>query len=202
MKVADDRLRKVLGLSQMSFHSVNHRSRSPTCRSRRIRQARRRHDIFVDNFSFAPAVAPCPSARRSPGPTATTSAHRRQHGAEIQVAGARHRRAVLAPLRRAGHLQVFLLAPSQDDRPGRGRVRAMRNVDGAERRCGGRADGSGTAAADRPVRSSHCEQICVRALDDSGGSRRTRAARGPIAGRGPWLSTPAMHIEAHLPKDG
>ena len=35
---------------------------------------------------------------------------------EIQVAGARYRRAVLTSIRRAGHLQVLLLASSEDDR--------------------------------------------------------------------------------------
>src|SRR5262245_6531014 len=59
MKVADDRLRKVLGLSRMSFRSVNSpiaitdiplESESPSAA----------HDVAVDNFSFAPAATSVP----------------------------------------------------------------------------------------------------------------------------------------------
>ena len=60
MKLADDRLRKVLGLSRMSFHDVNHpiaitdlplEAEMPTAGA---------HDVVVDNFSFAPAMASVP----------------------------------------------------------------------------------------------------------------------------------------------
>ncbi len=60
MKVADDRLRKVLGLSRMSFHGVNHpiaitdvplEAETPTASAR---------DIAVDNFNFAPATTSVP----------------------------------------------------------------------------------------------------------------------------------------------
>ena len=73
MKVADDRLRKVLGLSRMSFHDVNHpiaitdvpleaettvRRRAATSSSTTSASRRRRR--------------PCRSARPSPGRIATT----------------------------------------------------------------------------------------------------------------------------------
>jgi 3',5'-cyclic-AMP phosphodiesterase len=54
MKVPDDRLRKMLGLSRISFHDVNHpiaitdvplEGEPPTARA---------HDVAVDNFSFTP----------------------------------------------------------------------------------------------------------------------------------------------------
>jgi 3',5'-cyclic-AMP phosphodiesterase len=57
MKVADDRLRKVLGLSRMSFHGVDHpiaitdvplEAEAPTAST---------HDVAVDNFSFSPGTA-------------------------------------------------------------------------------------------------------------------------------------------------
>ncbi len=56
MKVPDDRLRKVLGLSRMSFHDVNHpivitdlplEADGPPAATR---------DIAIDNFSFSPAT--------------------------------------------------------------------------------------------------------------------------------------------------
>ena len=56
MKVADDRLRKVLGLSRMSFHPVNH----PIAITDEPLEAEMHtgaHDIAVDNFNFAPAKA-------------------------------------------------------------------------------------------------------------------------------------------------
>ena len=104
MKVADDRLRKVLGLSRMSFHGVNHpiaitdvpleaEMQTAGAHEDRGRQLQLRagdgigagrHDRHLDE-----------SRRRA--------AQHRQHRAEVQVAGARHRRTVLAPLRRAGH---------------------------------------------------------------------------------------------------
>src|SRR3954470_9919951 len=60
MKVADDRLRKLLGLSGMSFHDVNHpiaitdmplESEMPTGDA---------HEVAVDNFSFTPATTSVP----------------------------------------------------------------------------------------------------------------------------------------------
>jgi plastocyanin len=57
MKVPEDRLRKVLGLSRLSFHDVNHpiaitdlplENETPTAAA---------HEVVVDNFSFAPATA-------------------------------------------------------------------------------------------------------------------------------------------------
>src|SRR4051812_10720924 len=60
MKVADDRLRKLLGLSGMSFHDVNHpiaitdmplESEMPTGDA---------HEVAVDNFRFSPATTSVP----------------------------------------------------------------------------------------------------------------------------------------------
>jgi len=60
MKVADDRLRKLLGLSGMSFHSINHpiaitdmplEVETPTSGA---------HEVAVDNFSFTPATTSVP----------------------------------------------------------------------------------------------------------------------------------------------
>jgi Icc protein len=59
MKVGDDRLRKVLGLSRMSFHGVNH----PIAITDVPLEAEMRpdaHEVLVDNFSFAPATASVP----------------------------------------------------------------------------------------------------------------------------------------------
>ena len=59
MKVADDRLRKVLGLSRMSFHGVNH----PIAITDVPLEAETEtagHDIGMDNFSFAPGTLPVP----------------------------------------------------------------------------------------------------------------------------------------------
>jgi plastocyanin len=59
MKVADDRLRKVLGLSRMSFHPVNH----PIAITDVPLEAGMHlgaQDIAVDNFNFAPATASVP----------------------------------------------------------------------------------------------------------------------------------------------
>jgi 3',5'-cyclic-AMP phosphodiesterase len=57
MKVADDRLRKVLGLSRMSFHGVDHPiaiTDLPLEEDMRTEDAR---GVIVDSFSFAPATA-------------------------------------------------------------------------------------------------------------------------------------------------
>lgn len=60
MKVADDRLRKVLGLSRMSFHGVN----SPIAITDVPLESDARpgdaHDVVVDNFSFAPQTRSVP----------------------------------------------------------------------------------------------------------------------------------------------
>ena len=60
MKVADDRLRKVLGLSRMSFHAVN----SPIAITDLPLEAETgttaAHDVAVDNFSFAPVAVSVP----------------------------------------------------------------------------------------------------------------------------------------------
>ena len=62
MKVADDRLREVLGLSRMSFHGVH----SPIAitdeplESDVQTAATGPHEVFVDNFNFAPRAAAVP----------------------------------------------------------------------------------------------------------------------------------------------
>jgi Icc protein len=60
MKVADDRLRKVLGLATMSFRSLN----SPIAITDLPLEQDSHvggHDITIDNFSFSPAVARVPA---------------------------------------------------------------------------------------------------------------------------------------------
>jgi Icc protein len=57
MKVADDRLRKVLGLSRMSFHDVNHPIAITDVPLEAETQTAGGQDVVVDNFSFAPATA-------------------------------------------------------------------------------------------------------------------------------------------------
>jgi 3',5'-cyclic-AMP phosphodiesterase len=56
MKVPDDRLRKVLGLSRMSFHDVNHPIAITDVPLAEDTTSSGSHDIVLDNFSFAPAV--------------------------------------------------------------------------------------------------------------------------------------------------
>jgi 3',5'-cyclic-AMP phosphodiesterase len=60
MKVSDDRLRKVLGLSQMSFHAVSHPIAITDVPLEPEAPAAGAHDVVVDNFSFAPAAASVP----------------------------------------------------------------------------------------------------------------------------------------------
>src|SRR5215468_2420063 len=56
MKVPDDQLRKVLGLSRMSFHDVNHPI-AITDAPLEAEQARDgTREVVIDNFSFAPAA--------------------------------------------------------------------------------------------------------------------------------------------------
>jgi len=60
MKVADDRLRKVLGLSRMSFQRVNHPIAITDLPLETDRETADAHQIAVDNFSFAPATTSVP----------------------------------------------------------------------------------------------------------------------------------------------
>jgi 3',5'-cyclic-AMP phosphodiesterase len=60
MKVADDRLRKVLGLSRMSFHGVNHPIAVTDLPLEEETKTASAHDVVVDNFSFAPTTASVP----------------------------------------------------------------------------------------------------------------------------------------------
>jgi len=60
MKVADDRLRKVLGLSRMSFHDVNHPIAITDLPLEAETSTTGAHAVVVDNFSFAPAMASVP----------------------------------------------------------------------------------------------------------------------------------------------
>ncbi len=61
MKVADDRLRKVLGLSQMSFHAIDHPIAITDLPLESEQQAASAsHDVVVDNFNFSPANVSVP----------------------------------------------------------------------------------------------------------------------------------------------
>ena len=60
MKVADDRLRKVLGLSRMTFQSVNHPIAITDVPLEADTQTADAHDVGVDNFSFAPTTVSAP----------------------------------------------------------------------------------------------------------------------------------------------
>ncbi len=57
MKVPADRLRKVLGLSRLSFHDVNHPIAIIDAPLESDMTSAGAHDVVVDNFSFAPAAA-------------------------------------------------------------------------------------------------------------------------------------------------
>ena len=61
MKVADDRLRKVLGLSRMSLHGVNHPIAITDEPLETDMPMAGSHEVSVDNFSFAPAAAAVPA---------------------------------------------------------------------------------------------------------------------------------------------
>src|SRR5580765_6463471 len=61
MKVADDRLRKVLGLSAMSFHGVNHPIAITDLPLEEEMTARDAHEVALDNFSFTPASVAVPA---------------------------------------------------------------------------------------------------------------------------------------------
>jgi 3',5'-cyclic-AMP phosphodiesterase len=61
MKVEADRLKKVLGLSRMSFHDVDHPiAITDVPLEEETKTAAGAHDVVVDNFSFAPAMAAVP----------------------------------------------------------------------------------------------------------------------------------------------
>jgi plastocyanin len=60
MKVPDDRLRKMLGLSRMSFHDVNHPIAITDAPLEEEMHAASAHDVMLDNFSFTPAAAAVP----------------------------------------------------------------------------------------------------------------------------------------------
>jgi len=61
MKVADDRLRQLLGLSRMSFHDVNHPIAITDVPLEAGMTSAAAHDVVVDNFSFAPAMTSVPA---------------------------------------------------------------------------------------------------------------------------------------------
>jgi Icc protein len=56
MKVPDDRLRKVLGLSRISFHDVNHPIAITDVPLEPEKATADAHGVSVDNFSFAPTT--------------------------------------------------------------------------------------------------------------------------------------------------
>jgi plastocyanin len=63
MKVEAARLKKVLGLSRMSFHDINHPiaiTDVPLEEEMKTGDAAG-HEVVVDNFSFAPAMAAVPA---------------------------------------------------------------------------------------------------------------------------------------------
>jgi plastocyanin len=60
MKVADDRLRTMLGLSRISFHDVNHPIAITDLPLEAATTNVDARDVVVDNFSFAPATASVP----------------------------------------------------------------------------------------------------------------------------------------------
>jgi Icc protein len=61
MKVSDDRLRKVLGLSRMTFQSVNHPIAITDLPLESGTPIAGAHDVSVDNFSFAPTTVSVPA---------------------------------------------------------------------------------------------------------------------------------------------
>lgn len=60
MKVADDRLRKVLGLSRMTFQAVNHPIAITDLPLEADMQATAAHGVTMENFSFTPGTASVP----------------------------------------------------------------------------------------------------------------------------------------------
>jgi len=61
MKVADDRLRAVLGFSRLSFHAVDHPIAITDLPLEEAPPSAAAHDITVDNFKFAPATVSVPA---------------------------------------------------------------------------------------------------------------------------------------------
>jgi 3',5'-cyclic-AMP phosphodiesterase len=70
MKVPDDRLRKLLGVSSMSFHDVNHPIAITDAPLEAEMASAGPHEVVVDNFSFAP-----PTASVAVGSTITWTNH-------------------------------------------------------------------------------------------------------------------------------
>jgi plastocyanin len=60
MKVADDRLRNMLGLSRISLHGVNHPIAITDVPLEAEMQQAAMYDVVMDNFSFTPAMASVP----------------------------------------------------------------------------------------------------------------------------------------------
>jgi len=60
MKVPDDRLRKLLGLSRISFHDVNHPIAITDMPLEAEMATAGSHEVVADNFSFAPAATSVP----------------------------------------------------------------------------------------------------------------------------------------------
>jgi 3',5'-cyclic AMP phosphodiesterase CpdA len=60
MKVADDRLRKVLGLSRMAFHAIDHPIAVTDVPLEAEMSSAGGPEVTVDNFSFAPVAAAVP----------------------------------------------------------------------------------------------------------------------------------------------
>lgn len=60
MKVADDRLRKLLGLSRVSFHGVNHPIAITDVPLEAEMQTASDHKVVMDNFSFTPGTVSVP----------------------------------------------------------------------------------------------------------------------------------------------
>jgi plastocyanin len=58
MKVADDRLRKLLGLSRLSFRTINSPIAVTDVPLEPDAQSAAGHEVVIDNFSFAPARTP------------------------------------------------------------------------------------------------------------------------------------------------
>jgi 3',5'-cyclic-AMP phosphodiesterase len=70
MKVPEDRLRKVLGLSRMSFHDVSHPIAITDVPLESDMQTSSGHDVVMDNFSFTPPRTSVPA-----GATVTWTNH-------------------------------------------------------------------------------------------------------------------------------
>ena len=70
MKVSDDRLRKILGLSRMSFHDVNHPIAITDLPLEADTPAAAGTPIVIDNFTFTPGTT-----KVAPGTTVTWTNH-------------------------------------------------------------------------------------------------------------------------------